>query len=129
MLAEARRAAPLEACGLLFGRVGSRALARFQPITNVLRSERAYELDAQEYLEALFAAEAEGLEMIGVMHSHPASPAYPSAVDVAGASSALVPDDWHWVVISLHGAEPVLRSFLIVEQSVVEEEIEIVEDR
>ena len=55
------------------------------------------------------AAEDDGYEVIGVMHSHTHSEAYPSPTDVAQA-----PDPgWHYVIVTLKREVPEVRSFLI----------------
>ena len=52
-------------------------------------------------------AEARGLELLGVMHSHTHTDAYPSPTDLAQA-----PDPgWHYVIVSLRQEAPVLRSY------------------
>ena len=53
------------------------------------------------------------------MHSHTHTEAYPSPTDVAQA-----PDpDWHYVIVSLREAEPVLRSYRIVDGNIDEEAV------
>jgi proteasome lid subunit RPN8/RPN11 len=55
------------------------------------------------------AAEDDGFEVIGVMHSHTHSEAFPSPTDVAQA-----PDPgWHYVIVTLKREVPEVRSFLI----------------
>ncbi len=59
------------------------------------------------------------LAIVGVAHSHTHSDAYPSPTDVGQA-----PDPaWHYVIVSLRDAEPVLRSFRIVDESITEEPV------
>ena len=113
---------PLEVCGLLAG-VGDRA-DRFYPCRNAAASAKVYEIDGLDYLKADRDAEARGLELMGVMHSHTHTDAYPSPTDVAQA-----PDpDWHYVIVSLREAEPVMRSYRIVEGLITEEPV-VVERR
>ena len=67
-------------------------------------------------------AEEEGLEIIGVFHSHTHTDAYPSATDVAQA-----PDPgWHYVLVSLRGEVGSMRSFRIREGVVTEEPVVLV---
>ncbi len=54
-----------------------------------------------------------GLEVVGVMHSHTHTAAYPSATDVAEATKPLVPPSWHWLIVSLGFEAPELRSFAV----------------
>ena len=67
-------------------------------------------------------ADAAGLELAGVMHSHTHTDAYPSPTDVAQA-----PDPaWHYVIVSLKYDAPVLRSYRIVEGNITEEPVVLV---
>src|SRR3546814_12561359 len=60
------------------------------------------------------------LAIIGVVHSHTHTDAYPSPTDVAQA-----PDpDWHYVIVSLRDEAPVLRSYRIVDGTIIEERSE-----
>jgi proteasome lid subunit RPN8/RPN11 len=107
MIAHAYTAYPLEACGLL---VGSEArIERFVPCANEAASARVYSIPARELLRAEVAAEADGLAIVGVMHSHTHTEPYPSPTDVAQA-----PDPtWHYVIVSLKRHSPETRSYRI----------------
>ena len=136
---------PLEACGLLAGRPlpaseeieeareSERAtcaddkparadlveICQVYPAHNAAASERLYTVEPTDLLRADRSAEAAGLSLVGVWHSHTQSEAYPSTTDVDQA-----PDpDWHYVVVSLRGPSPVLRSFRIVSGAVTEEPV------
>ena len=64
---------PYEACGLMVGRPdvdGVGEVVRFVPCTNIADSARVYTLDPKDMYRAGRAAEDDGLEIIGVMHSH-----------------------------------------------------------
>lgn len=113
MLAEAWEAYPLEGCGLLVGATGGHRVERFVPVRNEAESSRIYRLDGGQYARAAMAADDDGLDIIGVMHSHTHTAAYPSPTDVAEASKPLVPPDWHWVIVSLAWGFPELHSFRI----------------
>ena len=64
-------------------------------------------------------AEAHGVEIIGVFHSHTHTDAYPSPTDVAQA-----PDPgWHYVLVSLRDTHPVVRSYAIVDGGIDEESV------
>jgi [CysO sulfur-carrier protein]-S-L-cysteine hydrolase len=108
---------PLEACGLFGGRPDGRVEV-FYPCRNVAASARVYEVDPRDHLRADRDAEARGLDIIGVAHSHTHTEAYPSPTDVASA-----PDPtWHYVVVSLRD-EPVCRSYRIVDGHPAEEPV------
>lgn len=100
---------PYEACGLMVGHASTDEVVRFVPCTNIANSARVYTIDPKEHLRAELAAEADGLEVIGVMHSHTHSEAYPSPTDVAQA-----PDPgWHYLIVTLAREVPESRSFRI----------------
>ncbi len=81
MQEEVSRHAPEEACGLLAGREG-RAWAVL-PVSNALHSPVRFRMDAREQLRAMTWIEGQGLELVGIYHSHPQGPPAPSATDLA----------------------------------------------
>ena len=108
---------PLEVCGLLAGR-GDKVDV-FYPCRNAAQSARVYEIDGRDFMHADRDAEARGIELLGVMHSHTHTDAYPSPTDIDQA-----PDpNWHYVIVSLREAEPVLRSYRIQGDGKVEEPV------
>ena len=112
---------PLEACGLLGGDPSSAKVTVFYPCVNAAASSRVYTVDPKDYLRADRDAQARGLEIIGVVHSHTHTDAYPSATDVAQA-----PDpSWHYVIVSVKDDAPVTRSFRILDGDIVDEPIEV----
>ena len=125
MLAASWDKYPLEACGLLIGAPGGDVVERFVPIPNEAKSSRIYRLDGRDYARAAMAADDEGLDIIGVMHSHTHTAAYPSPTDVAEATKPLVPPSWHWVIVSLAMGYPELHSFRIQNSGIVEEQIRL----
>jgi proteasome lid subunit RPN8/RPN11 len=112
---------PEEVCGLLVGDPDRAVVEQFHPCRNVAASSRVYSLDPGEHLRIERAAERQGLEVIGVMHSHTHTDAYPSPTDVAQA-----PDpSWHYVIVSLRDDAPVLRSYRIVDEAIREEPVTV----
>jgi [CysO sulfur-carrier protein]-S-L-cysteine hydrolase len=110
---------PDEACGLIAGDPTSGAARVFYPCRNAAASSRVYTVDPRDHLKADRDAEDRGLEIIGVMHSHTHTEAYPSPTDVAQA-----PDpSWHYVIVSLKRPDPVLRSYRIVDGEIAEEAV------
>ncbi|HEY7628416.1 MAG TPA: M67 family metallopeptidase [Ilumatobacteraceae bacterium] len=117
MIGHAYDGYPLEACGLLVGR-GDR-VERFVACTNEAASARVYTIPPKELLRAERAAEDDGLELIGVFHSHTHTEPYPSPTDVDQA-----PDPgWHYVIVSLKRDAPEVRSYRIVAGQISEERI------
>ncbi len=115
---------PDEACGVLAGRPGSGKVVTAYRCRNDAASARLYTINSQDLLRADRDAQARGLEIIGVYHSHTHTEPYPSPTDVAQA-----PDpEWHYVIVSLREAEPRLRSYRVVGETVTEEPV-VVERR
>ena len=78
---------PYEACGVLVGLVDANdentvLVMRAIPIKNSNRTERSFELDPAGLYKAWTDAEDEGLDIVGIYHTHPLSPARPSAWDM-----------------------------------------------
>ena len=89
------------------------------PCRNVAESAKLYTVDPKQHLQADRDAEARGLEIIGVFHSHTHSDAYPSPTDVEQA-----PDPtWHYVIVSLRDSAPTLRSYRIADGTIDEEPV------
>jgi proteasome lid subunit RPN8/RPN11 len=108
----------------LIGRheAGRVRVERVQQARNLNR-ERArdrYELDPQDYLAADRQAREEGLDVVGIWHSHPDHPARPSETDLAAAW-----DSFSYVILST-GREAVsdVRSFRLQAGAFVEESIQ-----
>lgn len=121
MVGHAYDGLPLEACGLLAGPASSGRATAFYPCRNAASSSRVYTVDPGDHLRADRAAESLGLEIVGVMHSHTHTDAYPSPTDLAQA-----PDPgWHYVIVSLRDEAPVLRSYRIVDQASTEEIVSV----
>jgi proteasome lid subunit RPN8/RPN11 len=119
MIGHAYDGLPDEACGLLSGPPGGRSITGFHPCRNAAESSRIYALDPKEHLRVDREVEDAGLEIVGVMHSHTHTDAYPSPTDVAQA-----PDPgWHYIIVSLRQDEPVLRSYRIIDGKISEESI------
>ena len=112
------RALPNEGCGLLLG-TSDGLVHEGVASDNVADSARIYEIDPKVLLRATRRADDEGLEVIGVFHSHTHSEAYPSPTDIRQA-----PDpSWHYVLVSLLDSPATVRSFRIITESVDEEPV------
>jgi proteasome lid subunit RPN8/RPN11 len=115
---------PYEGCGLLAGASDSYGAddahaTRCYPTGNAARSSRVYTVEPRDMLRADRDAEAAGLAIIGVFHSHTHTDAYPSPTDVAQAP---IPE-WHYVLVSLRDTAPVVRSYRIVDGKIAEETV------
>jgi proteasome lid subunit RPN8/RPN11 len=119
IVAHARADAPLECCGLLIG--SDAAIEESYPVQNVRRSAVKFEVDPAGHFAAIRKARSAGLAVVGAYHSHPRSPAVPSATDVSESND---PGFLH-VIVSLAGSEPVLRGYWIGAAGVKEEALVI----
>jgi proteasome lid subunit RPN8/RPN11 len=115
ILAHARQDAPIEACGYLVGLEDliTRAIA----ITNAERREDHFTFDPKEQFEAYKAAGELGVEIIGAYHSHPATPAQPSAEDVRLAFDPAM----LYVIVSLTEGKATVKAFRITDGEFEEE--------
>jgi proteasome lid subunit RPN8/RPN11 len=121
MVAHCLTGLPDEACGLLGGSLETGVVSACYPTRNLAASAKLYTVDPKDYLRADRDAEASGLSIIGVFHSHTHTEAYPSPTDVAQA-----PDpEWHYVLVSLRDVQPVVRSYRIVDGLITEEPVEL----
>jgi proteasome lid subunit RPN8/RPN11 len=121
MIAHCLRAYPEEGCGLLSGDASTGRVEKVNPTRNLAMSAQIYTVDPAEHLRIDRAAEAEGLAVIGVFHSHTHTDAYPSPTDVAQA-----PDpSWHYVLVSLRHEVASVRSYRIVDGVSAEETVEV----
>ena len=80
LLAQARAAAPIEACAILAGRDGHGQA--FFPMTNTDASADHFMMDPREQFAVVKAMRAAGQQILAIHHSHSATPAWPSAEDI-----------------------------------------------
>ena len=84
--------APLEACGLLAGKQD--AVEAVLRVRNAEQSPVRFRMDPEEQLHAFEWIEANGLELVGIYHSHPTGPETASATDIAEAAYQVVQVIW-----------------------------------
>ena len=119
---------PNEACGLFTGAPGGLWVDGYHPMTNAADPDEAwklYLLDGQEMLDVEAAADADGRAVLGVMHSHTHTEAYPSPTDVADASRFDPFGAWVFVIVSLQHPDPVLRAYRILDGEITEVLVEV----
>ena len=113
---------PKEACGLLAAARKDGPIVQVYPMRNVEDSPIGYSLDPKEQLQVEKQMRQRGQRMAGVFHSHTASAAYPSSVDV---SLALSPE-LSYVLVSLkEQARPVFKSYRIDGARIEEEPVRV----
>lgn len=125
MVAHAYDGLPDEACGLLGGRagVGDAAIAEvFVGCENHDRSSRTFSLGPDAWEKVDTEIEGEGMQVLGVVHSHTHTEAYPSPTDIDQAGNPFL-GGWRWLLVSLRQDHPVVRSYVITDGVVIEEQI------
>ena len=121
MLRIARSEPVMECCGLLAG-VGG-VITKIFPAKNALASPTAYEVAPQELFPLFRRMREEGLEHLGIYHSHPASENFPSPSDIELAG---YPNEAYFIISLLPNAPHPVRAFSIRDGRVEELEIVIV---
>jgi proteasome lid subunit RPN8/RPN11 len=99
LVAHAHAELPNEACGLLAGDLISGRATRYLPARNGHASPYRYDVHPEDLVRITFEIEAAGEELVAVFHSHPRTPAVPSATDVRDATYNVV-----HLIVSLAGA-------------------------
>ncbi len=118
---------PKEVCGLLFGKDGGKKISRIEALSNVLEEKYAprlkslvqagavslsqdrmgrggafeFVIDPEEHFKKVNEAGKEGLDQVGVFHSHPDHPAEPSTTD---ASQPML-SGWSNIIVAVHGGK------------------------
>ena len=122
IVAHARAECPLEACGLLGGQDGR--VEKVYPLPNAERSPVRYLADPEAQFQAMMEIEERGWEIVAIYHSHPASPAYPSATDL---EMAFYPEALSLILSLADRERPTLRAFRIGEGQIEEVEVRVEE--
>jgi proteasome lid subunit RPN8/RPN11 len=107
LIGHAQREAPNECCGLLIGK--GVHVNQIHPARNKVASQNRFQINPADHFTAIRKARAAGLDVLGAYHSHPNSPALPSASDLADASEGAPV----MVIVSLVPPAPVIRAFLL----------------
>ncbi|HEY9152750.1 MAG TPA: M67 family metallopeptidase [Anaerolineales bacterium] len=116
-----QRRAPLEACGLLAGK--NNQVEKVLLVENQAKSRVKFRMDPKEQLAAFNWIDSNGLELIGVFHSHPAGPETVSATDIQEATYAVIQIVWSRV-----DGDWIARGFWIANQLVSEVTLNVMDD-
>jgi len=122
IVAQARAEAPIEACGILAGTDGK--IEKLYKMTNADASRDHFMMEPAEQFAVVKDIRSEGLKMLAIYHSHPESPARPSAEDICLALTPGV----IYVIVSLLDDDPDAKGFLIDDGDVTKVSVTI-EDR
>jgi proteasome lid subunit RPN8/RPN11 len=121
MIQHARDDLPNEACGIIAGKDG-RAMKLYRAI-NAEASPYRYSVDPKDLLRIHREVDENGWEFMVIYHSHTQTEAYPSPTDVRLAAWP----EAYYVLVSLAEASPIVRAFRILDGTVTEEPIEVVQ--
>ena len=119
MIAHVDLQVPLEACGLLAGR-GSR-VESVLVVTNQAQSPVRYVMDPIEQLHAFEWIESQGLDLLGIFHSHPTGPEIVFPTDIAEAAYDVV-----YIIVSRTDSAWKTRGFWIQDGSFDEVTLQII---
>lgn len=84
----AEQAYPFECCGFIYGHVGDQVqVSQIQAVVNDSAENQKvhYTIPPKEFMKAERYALEKEIDLIGVFHSHPDHPPYPSGRDLADA--------------------------------------------
>ena len=120
LIAHCKQEYPKEACGILAGKDG--AVRHVYPTTNVDASPISYQMDPKEQLQIMKQMRQRNQDMVAIYHSHTASAAYPSPVDVCLA----VYPEVSYVLVSLKDrARPEMHSYRIHDGTIIREDLRV----
>jgi len=106
MIAYVDMYAPLEACGVLAGK--DARVEKMIGVLNQAQSPVRFVMDPYEQLNAFDWIDSNGLDLVGIFHSHPAGPEIVSATDILEAAYAVV-----HVILARTGMQWKARGFWI----------------
>ncbi len=121
IITHSQRELPHESCGYLAGKHD--ILLRHYEMTNLDKAADHFSMDPKEQFAAIKDMRNRGLKLMAVYHSHPETPARPSEEDILLAYDPHV----SYIIVSMAGTEPDVRSFHIQKGEVIAEKIECVD--
>ena len=122
IIAHGKTEAPLEACGYLAEKDG--LVCNHFELANLDKSPVHFSMDPAEQFEVFKECRNQGLKICAVYHTHPETPARPSAEDIKLAYDPSV----SYAIVSLAKSVPDIKSFIIQKGVVEPEPLKIVHD-
>ncbi|MDF2986834.1 MAG: Mov34/MPN/PAD family protein [Eubacterium sp.] len=126
MLYHSSQGLPNESCGLLGGIIegDKKIIQKVYLLNNIDNSPEHFSMDIQEQFKAITDMRKNRWQLLGNFHSHPSSPARPSAEDIRLAFDPCI----SYLILSLEqNSNPVLKSFIIKDKNVSLEELIVLE--
>jgi proteasome lid subunit RPN8/RPN11 len=122
MVALVRAEAPIEACGILAG--SDSRVEKLYKMTNADKRSDHFMMEPAEQFKVAKDIRSGNLELLAIYHSHPETPARPSAEDIR---FALTPDVTNVIISLENGDHPAVKGFLMENGSVTEVPVKIIE--
>lgn len=120
IVAHCRQEHPGEACGVLVAPMGHEFPMRFVRMVNAAAdTTRFYEFQPEDLLALFKELDVRGEDVVALVHSHTATEAYPSGVDINGA----VHMGMYYVIVSTATEPAELRAYRIEGGIVTEEQV------
>jgi len=120
---------PDEACGILAG--GDGRVEKVYRMTSARPGPASYEMDPGEQFRVLKDIRQSGRALVGIYHSHPGNPAYPSGIDVEkaywpGTLFPNYPGAVHVIVSLMDRLNPAVKGYTIDKGEVAEVALQVV---
>lgn len=122
MVAQIKAEAPIEACGILAG--SDSRVEKLYKMTNADQRSDHFMMEPAEQFKVVRDIRSAGLKMLAIYHSHPETPARPSAEDIR---LALTPNVTNVIVSLANGDHPVVKGFLLENGNVTDVPVKITE--
>ena len=123
MLEQAKAQALIEVCGILAG--NDSKVEKLYKMTNVDNSSNHFMMEPKEQFAVVKDIRSADLEMLAIYHSHPETPARPSAEDIR---LALTPDVIY-VIVSLKDVNDAnVKGFLIEDGTGTEVPVKVLQE-
>ena len=120
MAEQARVEAPIEACGILAGTNGR--VEKLYRMTNTEKRGDHFMMDPKEQFAVVKDIRSSSLELLAIYHSHPETPARPSAEDIR---LAMTPNVVYLILSLQNGNDPDLKGFYVDDGTVIDVPVDI----
>ncbi len=122
MLEQAKAQAPIEACGILAGSNGR--IEKLYKMANAEQRSDHFMMEPKQQFAVVKDIRSASLEMLAIYHSHPQTPARPSAEDIRLALTPGV----IYVIVSLQGTNgPAVKGFQIENGKITEVPVKVLQ--
>lgn len=117
IIRDAQKAAPAEICGLLIGKKNH--IQNYIQMPNISNENSKYIFNPDIYIKTLYDLELNKIDILGIYHSHPFGPNYPSETDL---KENHMKNNFHLIISNTNG-EWTVRAFLYTENNYTELEL------